>query len=76
MDFCLVFRMMGRNKPEAFPLLDYWVNLVLLKNLNQQFCNISHCPKELRNKNNIYRAFYTLQSTLAFTASLNGQRGS
>lgn len=32
MDFCLVFRMMGGNKPEAFPLLDYWVNLVLLKN--------------------------------------------
>lgn len=31
MNFCLVFRMMGGNKLEAFPFLDYRVDVALLK---------------------------------------------
>lgn len=52
MDSCLVFRMIGGNTLEAFPFLDYWVDLVLLKHSETAVRNISHCPMELENKNN------------------------
>lgn len=42
MNFCLVFGMMEGNKPEAFPFLYYWVDLLLLKDSEPTF--LQHKP--------------------------------
>lgn len=52
MNFCLVFGMMGGNKPEAFPFLDYWVDLLLLKDSEPAILQHKLLSMELGNNNN------------------------
>lgn len=52
MNFCLVFGMMEGNKPEVFPFLDYWVDLLLLKDSETAILQHKLLSMELGNNNN------------------------